>query len=116
MYVVNSSDGRCLVAVRLIVGVRYLERPLREVLLYSKFYSRIISADLLSDGEVMERLWSFLRHFSRMTKEMRPSHRTDILCHALIYYGHKTKQNLGIEHYYHNIIILFAYLTINKHI
>ena len=36
MYVVNGSDGRCLVAVRLIVyiGVRYLERPLREVLLY----------------------------------------------------------------------------------
>ena len=34
MYVVNGSDGRCLVAVSLIVGVRYLERPLREVLLY----------------------------------------------------------------------------------
>ena len=34
MYVVNGSDGRCLVAVRLIVGVRYLERPLKEVLLY----------------------------------------------------------------------------------
>ena len=33
MYVVNGRD-RCLVAVRLIVGVRYLERPLREVLLY----------------------------------------------------------------------------------
>ena len=32
IYVVNGSDGRCLVAVRLIVGVRYLERPLREVL------------------------------------------------------------------------------------
>ena len=32
MYVVNGSDGWCLVAVRLIVGVRYLERPLREVL------------------------------------------------------------------------------------
>ena len=29
MYVVNGSDGRCLVAVRLIVGVRYLERPFK---------------------------------------------------------------------------------------
>ena len=38
MYVVNGSDGRCLVAVRLIVGVRYLERPLREVLLYMQSY------------------------------------------------------------------------------
>ena len=34
MNVVNDSDGRCIVAVRLIVGVRYLERPLRDVLLY----------------------------------------------------------------------------------
>jgi hypothetical protein len=48
----------------------------------------------LSDGEVMERLWSFLRRFSRMTKEMRPAHRADILSHALIYYGYKTKQKL----------------------
>ena len=29
MYVVNGSDGRCIVAVRLIAGVRYLERPLK---------------------------------------------------------------------------------------
>jgi len=49
----------------------------------------------MSDGEVMERLWSYLRRFSRMTKEMRPAHRTDILCHALLYYGSKTKQKLG---------------------
>ena len=40
MYVVNGSDGRCLVAVRLIVGVRYLERPLREVLLYLEARAR----------------------------------------------------------------------------
>ena len=33
IYAVNGSDGRCIVAVRLIVGVHYLERPLTEVLL-----------------------------------------------------------------------------------
>ena len=49
----------------------------------------------LSDGEVMERLWSYLRRFSRMTKEMRPAHRIDILSHALTYYGIKTKHKLG---------------------
>ena len=42
MYVVNGSDGRCLVAVRLIVGVRYLERPLREVLLYTYIEQRVV--------------------------------------------------------------------------
>ena len=38
MYVVNGSDGRCIVAVRLIAGVHYLERPLREVLLCVYIY------------------------------------------------------------------------------
>lgn len=43
----------------------------------------------------MERLWSYLRRYGRMTKEMRPSHRTDILVHALVHYGRKTKAKLG---------------------
>ncbi len=38
----------------------------------------------LSDGEGIERLWSYLRRFSAMTKEMRPAHRKDILAHALV--------------------------------
>ena len=50
----------------------------------------------LSDGETMERLWSYFRRFSRMTKEMRPSHRTDVLVHALLHYGMKTKAKLGV--------------------
>ena len=47
MYVVNGSDGRCIVAVRLIVGVRYLERPLREVLLYMYILLVGLSWDIL---------------------------------------------------------------------
>lgn len=43
----------------------------------------------------MERLWSFLRRFSRMTKEMRPAHRTDVLTSALVFYGVRTKEKLG---------------------
>ena len=31
-----------------------------------------------------------------MTKEMRPSHREDVLTHALVYYGIRTKKRLGI--------------------
>lgn len=49
----------------------------------------------LSDGETMERLWSILRRFSKMTKEMRPSHRIDILTSALLFYGAKTTRKLG---------------------
>ena len=49
----------------------------------------------MSDGETMERLWSYLRRFGRMTKEMRPSHRIDVLCSALTHYGYQTKVKLG---------------------
>ena len=51
----------------------------------------------LSDGETMERMWSYLRRFGRMTKEMRPAHRTDIISSALVHYGLKTKAKLGSE-------------------
>ncbi|XP_046842384.1 uncharacterized protein LOC124436496 isoform X3 [Xenia sp. Carnegie-2017] len=49
----------------------------------------------LTDGEMLERLWAYIRKFSRMTKEMRPSHRVDVLSDALLHYGKKTKINLG---------------------
>ena len=35
-----------------------------------------------------------MRRFGRMTKEMRLSHREDVLTHALIYYGMRAKKNL----------------------
>lgn len=58
----------------------------------------------LSDGEVMERLWSFLRRFGRMTKEMRPAHREDVLSHALAYYCHKKVDRIGIVKYSINML------------
>lgn len=50
----------------------------------------------LTDGEGMERLWSFLRRFSRVTKEMTPSHRLDLLTDALLYYGRRKSADLGL--------------------
>ena len=50
----------------------------------------------LTDGETMERLWSYMRRYSRMTKEMRPSHRIDVLCSALTHYGMHKKNKLGV--------------------
>ncbi|XP_046863813.1 uncharacterized protein LOC124457641 isoform X3 [Xenia sp. Carnegie-2017] len=41
----------------------------------------------LTDGEGVERLWSFLRGFSGMTKEMSSGRRLDILTDALLHYS-----------------------------
>ena len=53
----------------------------------------------LSDGEMMEWLWSYLHRFSRMTKEMNPSHRIDVLTHSLLYYSQQKIRNLGEINY-----------------
>lgn len=49
----------------------------------------------LTDGEVLERLWSYMRRFSKMTKEMRPAHRIDVLSDALGHFAHLSAINLG---------------------
>ena len=43
----------------------------------------------------MERLWSHMRRYSKMTKEMRPSHRVDVLTDALLHCARKAATNLG---------------------
>ena len=58
-------------------------------------YSPIHSTGVgLSDRDVIERMWSYLRKFSCMTKEMHPAHRVDVLAHALLYYGLGIKNKL----------------------
>ena len=45
----------------------------------------------------MERLWSYLRSFSKVTKEMTSAHRMDLLSDALSHYGRGKMMNIG-EH------------------
>ncbi|GAA6086757.1 uncharacterized protein LOC120488660 isoform X2 [Tachysurus ichikawai] len=51
----------------------------------------------LTDGEGMERLWSFLQRFARVTKEMTPSHRLDLLTDALLHYGRRKSTDLEVQ-------------------
>ena len=63
----------------------------------------------LSDGEVVERVWSYLRRFAAMTKEMHPSHQIDVLSDGLSYYCQKSARNLGrflIKHTHHHVILI----------
>ena len=66
----------------------------------------------LSDGEVMERMWSYLRCFSRMTKEMCPAHRVDVLSHALLYYGFKQSKNLVRKSSFMSVIKFVVYVPV----
>ncbi|KAK3731623.1 hypothetical protein QZH41_015887, partial [Actinostola sp. cb2023] len=62
-----------------------------------KYSPRRLEGVGLTDGEGVERLWSFLRDFSRMTKEMAADKRTDVLTDALLYYGGKLRRKFGVS-------------------
>eukprot|EP00794_Sanderia_malayensis_P020812 gene20812-22855_t len=48
----------------------------------------------LTDGEGVERLRSFIRRFTAITKEMTPSHRIDLLTDGLIHYARRKNSNI----------------------
>ena len=62
----------------------------------NKFNPRNITGFGLNDGEGVERLWAYLRNFASMTKEIRPSHRVDVLSDALWHYRRKTMEKIGM--------------------
>ncbi len=49
----------------------------------------------LVDGEQLERLWSYLRLFAKITKEMTPDHRLDLLTMAVLNYRQQKISEMG---------------------
>ena len=74
---------------------------------YIKYYNRLsfhlkilysprrLTGFGLTDGEVMERMWSFLRGFGSITKEMTPSRRIDALSDCLLHYARLSRSKIG---------------------
>lgn len=50
----------------------------------------------LADGEGTERLWSYLRTMSKITKEMSLDNRHDMLVDSLHHYSTKLQMSLGM--------------------
>ena len=55
-----------------------------------RYHPRQLNGIGLTDGESLERLWSYLGKFVAATKYMRPSHRLDILELGLQHFKEKT--------------------------
>lgn len=60
-----------------------------------QFSTRRVEGFALSDGEQVERLWSFMRNFCSSTKEMTSSNRIDAITDALLHYSKKTEGKMG---------------------
>ena len=59
----------------------------------------------LTDGENLERLWSYLGRFSKMTN---PAHRIDTLSDALCYYSDQKCNKMGKYSVMNTILVLFT--------
>jgi hypothetical protein len=59
------------------------------------FSVRYLKGFGLTDGEGTERLWSFLRPLSAITKEMIPVHRLEVLNDALLHFSRRKTALLG---------------------
>ena len=72
------------------------------------YHPRTVESIGLTDGESLERLWSYLGKFVNITKYMKSNHRLDILEMALDYICQKSIKKLGI--YYLIIFIVFIFI------
>ena len=73
-----------------------------------KYHPRIIKSLGLTDGESVERLWSYLGKFANTTKHMKSGHRLDIIGMALEHLYQKSVEKLGM-----NFILLVISYTIS---
>jgi hypothetical protein len=74
-----------------------------------KYHPRIHPSIGLTDGENLERLWSYLGRFAVTTKYMRPSHRLDILELAIQNISERMIFGLGEQLNYEIIIYLYCF-------
>ena len=77
-------------------GSLYLISPFYLIPPLQVTYSpRVLSGCGLTDGEAMGRLRSYLRRFGKSTREMRRSHRIDVITLALLHYASRVRLNIG---------------------
>ena len=70
--------------------------------------------DVKDYASVMVKEWNGSGPTYEMTKEMRPSHREDVLVHALTYYGIKSKEKLSNKVVLGIIILLCLSSTLHS--
>lgn len=78
---------------------------LYNILFQILYNSRRTTSLGLSDGECVERLWSFWGKFCNISKEMTPENRIDLLLDGLIHYGEKVMRKQGIQIFLHCSIL-----------
>ena len=96
-HVMNSNCAIHTIKSKLNWGVSIFHAYAHSVKCQLKYHPRIQEDIGLTDGESLERLWSYLGKFVNITKYMKSNHRLDILEMALEYAYQKLIKKLGIN-------------------
>ena len=94
----NNNSSIHSLKSKLNWGVSIFHAYAHSVKCQLKYHLRIQKDIGLTDGESLERIWSYLGKFASNTKYMRPAHRLDILALAIQHISQRMITNLG--HYF----------------
>ena len=107
VYVIYNIYYLTFCTISIIIYCSYIHESSYIRDYYIKYYNRLsfhlkilysprrLTGFGLTDGEVMERMWSFLRGFGSITKEMTPSRRIDALSDCLLHYARLSRSKIG---------------------
>ena len=91
----NKNNSIHFLKSKLNWGVSIFHAYAHSVKCQLKYHPRIQKDIGLTDGESLERIWSYLGRFVSNTKYMRPAHWLDILELAIQHISQRMITNLG---------------------
>lgn len=112
MYFVSQANSEAFQDLldKCVVAVPVFHAYAHNASCQHQFSPRNIEGFGLTDGENVERLWSYLGRFARMTKEMSSGNRVDLLTDALSHYCKQKQRKLGE---YSNLLVILTYMYIH---
>lgn len=94
-HVMNNNSAINCIKSKLNWGVSIFHAFAHSIKCQVKYHPRIKEGIGLTDGEALERIWSYLGRYVSNTKHMRPAHRLDILSLAIQNISNRMITNLG---------------------
>ena len=110
-HVMNNRSSINFINSKLNWGVSIFHAYAHSMKCQLKYHPRIQEGIGLTDGESLERIWSYLGRFVSNTKHMRPAHRLDILSLAIEHISKRMITNLGNFIYKLFVLIMFYYIS-----
>ena len=108
----NSNSAISCIKSKLNWSVSIFHAYAHSIKCQMKYHPRIQEGIGLTDGESLERIWSYLGKYVSNTKYMRPAHRLDILSLAVQHISNRMIANLG-NFIYKLFMLIIVFIILN---